>query len=110
MPLQKAFAVMEPNDSSYFMGSNNNKLPTCKCLNCDKTVSVSKYAPHLEKCMGLGRNSSRIASQRIRKPVNNSSSYFEYEDGDDAEDVNWTGKEKSKKKFTMKNGKSKNKT
>ena len=27
--------------------------------------SYSRFAPHLEKCMGMGRNSSRVASRRL---------------------------------------------
>ena len=26
---------------------------------------VVRFAPHLEKCMGMGRNSSRVASRRL---------------------------------------------
>lgn len=39
-----------------------------ECPNCKRTVVASRYAPHLEKCMGIGRNSrnsSRIAKQRM---------------------------------------------
>lgn len=33
------------------------------CDNCDKRIHVSKYAPHLEKCLGLGgRNRSKRKS------------------------------------------------
>ena len=27
---------------------------------------ILRFAPHLEKCMGMGRNSSRIASRRLQ--------------------------------------------
>jgi SAGA-associated factor 11 len=37
----------------------------CTCPSCDRTLAASRFAPHLEKCMGMGRNSSRIASKRI---------------------------------------------
>ena len=37
----------------------------CTCPHCDRTLAASRFAPHLEKCMGMGRNSSRIASKRI---------------------------------------------
>lgn len=36
----------------------------CICPNCDRNLAASRFAPHLEKCMGMGRNSSRIASRR----------------------------------------------
>jgi hypothetical protein len=38
------------------------------CPNCGWPVVASRYAPHLEKCMGIGRttrNSSRLASHRL---------------------------------------------
>ncbi|KAI8077279.1 uncharacterized protein B0P05DRAFT_544328, partial [Gilbertella persicaria] len=43
-----------------------NNLPSYECVNCQKTVTSTRYAPHLEKCLGLsGRQSSRVASRRI---------------------------------------------
>lgn len=89
--------------------SSSNKFLNCKCLNCEKTVSASKYASHLENCLGIGRTSSRIAS---RKKTTNNSYYDEYDD--DAEsDANWSAKEKTKKKpqgSNGRNGKNKNKS
>eukprot|EP00118_Oscarella_pearsei_P008510 m.44208 g.44208 ORF g.44208 m.44208 type:complete len:321 (+) comp33508_c0_seq3:49-1011(+) len=41
------------------------KAVECKCPNCDRLLVVSRFAPHLEKCMGMGRNSTRSASRRI---------------------------------------------
>lgn len=35
------------------------------CPNCDRSLAAVRFAPHLEKCMGMGRNSSRIATRRI---------------------------------------------
>lgn len=37
----------------------------CSCPNCNRSMAASRFAPHLEKCMGMGRNSSRLASRRI---------------------------------------------
>ncbi|CAF0865467.1 unnamed protein product [Brachionus calyciflorus] len=37
----------------------------CICPNCDRSLAAIRFAPHLEKCMGMGRNSSRIATRRI---------------------------------------------
>ena len=36
----------------------------CACPNCQRFMASNRFAPHLEKCMGMGRNSSRIASRR----------------------------------------------
>ncbi|CAB4014182.1 ataxin-7 3, partial [Paramuricea clavata] len=40
----------------------------CICPNCGRNMAASRFAPHLEKCMGMGRNSSRIASRRLANP------------------------------------------
>ena len=40
------------------------KQPECICPNCQRNLAASRFAPHLEKCMGMGRNSSRLASRR----------------------------------------------
>nr|ACO13031.1 Ataxin-7-like protein 3 [Lepeophtheirus salmonis] len=48
------------------------KQPECVCPNCSRNLAASRFAPHLEKCMGMGRNSSRIASRRIASSSNNS--------------------------------------
>jgi hypothetical protein len=43
-----------------------NNLPSYDCVNCQKTIASTRYAPHLEKCLGLsGRQSSRVASRRM---------------------------------------------
>jgi len=45
-----------------------------QCPNCKRTLAAVRFAPHLEKCMGMGRNSSRIASRRLAASAGNSSS------------------------------------
>ncbi|KAI8582217.1 hypothetical protein K450DRAFT_227935 [Umbelopsis ramanniana AG] len=41
-------------------------LPSYECVNCHKMYPATRYAPHLEKCLGLaGRQSSRVASRRM---------------------------------------------
>ncbi|PAA85198.1 hypothetical protein BOX15_Mlig031920g1, partial [Macrostomum lignano] len=37
----------------------------CRCPNCNRSMAALRFAPHLEKCMGMGRVSSRVASRRI---------------------------------------------
>lgn len=45
----------------------SDKNVTAECSNCHKNVAASRYAHHLEKCLGLGgRISSRNASARMR--------------------------------------------
>ena len=50
---------------------------------------ASRFAPHLEKCMGMGRNSSRVASKRIANSRKSDGSDNEA-DNDDANDNDWT--------------------
>ena len=62
-------------------------VPQIECPNCSRTLAASRFAPHLEKCMGMGRNSSRVASRRLANT--NKDSYrdggHEEEDDDDDE-------------------------
>lgn len=63
------------------------KQPECVCPNCQRNLAASRFAPHLEKCMGMGRNSSRLASRRLAtsgKEANYRESGVE-EDEDDEE-------------------------
>ena len=53
------------------------KQPECICPNCQRNLAASRFAPHLEKCMGMGRNSSRIASRRLAKGGQEVTSYRE---------------------------------
>lgn len=44
---------------------NAMKKPVdCVCPNCSRMLGAQKFAPHLEKCMGMGRNSSRLATKK----------------------------------------------
>uniref|UniRef100_A0A8C7XH34 Ataxin-7-like protein 3 n=1 Tax=Oryzias sinensis TaxID=183150 RepID=A0A8C7XH34_9TELE len=45
---------------------NQWKNKECVCPNCSRSIAASRFAPHLEKCLGMGRNSSRIANRRIQ--------------------------------------------
>lgn len=65
------------------------KSQECTCPNCDRGVAACRFATHLEKCMGMGRNSSRIASRRI---ANNSKDLSNYGGvmSDDDDDVDWS--------------------
>ena len=47
-------------------GLSAKKVVDCICPQCKRTLAATRLAPHLEKCMGMGRNSSRIASRRIQ--------------------------------------------
>lgn len=62
----------------------------CFCPNCERPVSATRFAPHLEKCMGMGRNSSRIASRRIASNSREPTSYAGLL-SDDEDDADWAG-------------------
>jgi SAGA-associated factor 11 len=48
-----------------FNNANSKDANECVCPNCDRTLGALRFAPHLEKCVGMGRSISRIASRRI---------------------------------------------
>lgn len=63
------------------------KQHECVCPNCSRNLAASRFAPHLEKCMGMGRNSSRIASKRIANTSikNNESDAEEFDNNADSD-------------------------
>jgi len=75
----------------------------CPCPNCQRNMVASRFAPHLEKCMGMGRNSSRVASKRIANSRKSDGS--DNEANDDSDDNDWTEKKvKNKKNKTNRRG------
>merc|ERR1719461_2455105 len=60
-------------------------VPQIECPNCNRTLAASRFAPHLEKCMGMGRNSSRLASRRIATS-GKEANYRETGENEDEED------------------------
>ena len=86
-------------------------VPQIECPNCSsRTLAASRFAPHLEKCMGMGRNSSRVASRRLANT--NKDSYrdggHEEEDDDDDEWVE-PGKKENIRRRRDKNSPRRNK-
>lgn len=64
----KGQAGRSGNSSTSTNNNNNHNMINkfeCVCPSCDRNVAAIRFAPHLEKCMGMGRNSSRIATRRI---------------------------------------------
>ena len=68
----------------------------CVCPHCDRTLVAQRFAPHLEKCMGMGRNSSRIASKRIAN-TGKTGADSDLEDCDKSSDNDWNEKPVLKK-------------
>ncbi|WAR04408.1 AT7L3-like protein [Mya arenaria] len=62
----------------------------CICPNCHRNLAASRFAPHLEKCMGMGRNSSRIASRRSQKVLKDrlTGDGMKHDSGDSEDDYN----------------------
>ncbi|XP_076040337.1 SAGA associated factor 11kDa isoform X2 [Oratosquilla oratoria] len=72
------------------------KQQDCACPNCSRNLAASRFAPHLEKCMGMGRNSSRIASRRIQNSTKENTTNHLGSDDDDDDD--WYIDRKRKKR------------
>ncbi|CAH1393683.1 unnamed protein product [Nezara viridula] len=82
-------------DLPFYPENVDSKTEDINCPKCHKLIHASRFAPHLERCMQQGRNSSRIASQRIA----NNSKECSYGMGSD-EDDDWKAeKSRSVKKI-----------
>ncbi|XP_041122353.1 ataxin-7-like protein 3 isoform X2 [Polyodon spathula] len=91
--------VDQPGVDIFGQVYNQWKNKECVCPNCNRSIAASRFAPHLEKCLGMGRNSSRIANRRIASRNNMNKSESDQEDNDDINDNDWSyGSEKKAKK------------
>ncbi|XP_036445118.1 ataxin-7-like protein 3 isoform X1 [Colossoma macropomum] len=97
--------VDQPGVDIFGQVYNQWKNKECVCPNCSRSIAASRFAPHLEKCLGMGRNSSRIANRRIASSNNTSKSESDQEDNDDINDNDWSygSEKKSKKRKSDKN-------
>ncbi|XP_030029483.2 SAGA-associated factor 11 homolog [Manduca sexta] len=89
---EEPYNIVNNPECDVFGTSIIKKTPdsNCACPNCERPVSATRFAPHLEKCMGMGRNSSRIASRRIASNSREPTSYAGLL-SDDEDDVDWAG-------------------
>ncbi|XP_028311499.1 ataxin-7-like protein 3 isoform X2 [Gouania willdenowi] len=96
----KEFEIVDqPGVDIFGQVYNQWKNKECECPNCKRLIAASRFAPHLEKCLGMGRNSSRIANRRLATNNNVSKSESDQEDNDDLNDNDWSyGAEKKAKK------------
>ncbi|NXS83684.1 AT7L3 protein, partial [Erpornis zantholeuca] len=91
--------VDQPGVDIFGQVYNQWKNKECVCPNCSRSIAASRFAPHLEKCLGMGRNSSRIANRRTASSNNLNKSESDQEDNDDINDNDWSyGSEKKAKK------------
>lgn len=70
------YIFTEPNDETYKIRDGNDldvfgqplvrpkKQLNCTCPQCGRNIAAARLAPHLEKCMGMGRLSARAASNK----------------------------------------------
>ncbi|CAB3362471.1 Hypothetical predicted protein [Cloeon dipterum] len=106
--------VIAPNMDVFGQVAIKNKQHECICPSCNRTLAASRFAPHLEKCMGMGRNSSRIASRRIANSSKEGNGNGNIASGtgvsDDDDDADWTfgGSEKKRKRKDKHSTKKKN--
>ncbi|KAM6957640.1 ataxin-7-like protein 3 [Aplochiton taeniatus] len=100
--------VDQPGVDIFGQVYNQWKNKECVCPNCNRSIAASRFAPHLEKCLGMGRNSSRIANRRIASNTNMSKSESDQEDNDDINDNDWSygAEKKSRKRKSDKNSNS----
>jgi len=57
--------VVECDGLDVFGQGPLKKQVECICPSCQRNMAANRFAPHLEKCLGMGRNSSRLASRRL---------------------------------------------
>uniref|UniRef100_A0A3Q2WJH8 Ataxin-7-like protein 3 n=1 Tax=Haplochromis burtoni TaxID=8153 RepID=A0A3Q2WJH8_HAPBU len=87
----KEFEIVDqPGVDIFGQVYNQWKNKECECPNCKRLIAASRFAPHLEKCLGMGRNSSRIANRRLASSNNMSKSESDQEDNDDLNDNDWS--------------------
>lgn len=93
------FEIIREKGKDIFGNSSMKKSLECICPHCSRSLAAARFAPHLEKCMGMGRNSSRIASRRIAKVGCKKDSDNESEDEENDKDGEWqaTGEKKAKR-------------
>ncbi|MFT7814781.1 ataxin-7-like protein 3 isoform X1 [Arapaima gigas] len=93
--------VDQPGVDIFGQVYNQWKNKECVCPNCSRSIAASRFAPHLEKCLGMGRNSSRIANRRIASSNNVNKSESDQEDNDDLNDNDWSyGSEKRGERYS----------
>ena len=44
---------------------STKKQIDCVCPNCDRSMAAARFAPHLEKCLGMDTSGTRMTSRRF---------------------------------------------
>ncbi|XP_043274357.1 ataxin-7-like protein 3 [Venturia canescens] len=103
IPDDESYAIVDSPGLDVFGQHPVKKSQECNCPNCDRGVAACRFATHLEKCMGMGRNSSRIASRRIANSTKDMSN-FSGVISDDDDDVDWSLTNDKRKRRKDRNG------
>ncbi|KAK2184526.1 hypothetical protein NP493_263g00006 [Ridgeia piscesae] len=93
---EKEYEIVDEKGVDVFGQVPTKKQYECVCPNCQRNLAASRFAPHLEKCMGMGRNSSRIASRRILN-AGKKDSDNESDDNDNDNDWSYMADKRAKK-------------
>lgn len=88
IPDDESYAIVDSPGLDVFGQHPVKKSQECNCPNCERSVAACIFANHLAKCIGMGRNSSRIASLRIANNSKDLNNYGVLSDNDD--DVDWS--------------------
>ncbi|KAJ8897942.1 hypothetical protein PR048_003300 [Dryococelus australis] len=101
---EKVEEKLEENKNTDIFGEPimQKKTQKCVCPTCKHSLAASRFAPHLAKCLGLGRISSRIASRRIAN--NSKESGYGGLPSDDEDDADWTAGPDRRRRKRDKNG------
>ncbi|KAF7637230.1 D-aminoacyl-tRNA deacylase, partial [Meloidogyne graminicola] len=51
----------------------NHRSMQCRCFVCNRMIAATRFAPHLEKCIGIGRNTRQLC--KVRRRTNLTSTY-----------------------------------
>ncbi|XP_071788006.1 ataxin-7-like protein 3 isoform X2 [Asterias amurensis] len=86
-PNEEFYEIVNEPGRDVFGKPPLKKQIDCVCPHCNRNLSASRFAPHLEKCMGMGRNSSRLASKRI---ANSGIGKMDSDNEDDDRDLDWS--------------------
>ncbi|XP_011309415.1 SAGA-associated factor 11 homolog [Fopius arisanus] len=109
IPDDESYAIVDSPGLDVFGQHPIKKSQECNCPNCDRGVAACRFATHLEKCMGMGRNSSRIASRRIANSSKDLSNYSGVV-SDDEDDADWSVNNDKRKRRKDRNGIKRSKT
>lgn len=82
-----------------FTQQDMKKTQDCVCPICDRAVAALRFAPHLETCMGMGRNRfMRNATRRVASSAKERDNSFSGVTSDDEDEIYWSSVSKKGKK------------